>query len=59
MKIDKVKLWFWDRLHYLLSGGKCLRCGGKLTLNALNFHNCGKCFHEYACRMLGEDPNDF
>ena len=55
----KLKFWLKDRIVFILDGGKCFKCGGKLHLNKLGFHNCGKCFTEIMAKELGEDPNDW
>jgi hypothetical protein len=60
MKTNKYIFWIKERIHWILCGGKCWRCGGKLHLNAMGFYNCGKCFHEFMLKELGEtDSTDY
>ena len=55
----EIKIWLKDWIWVLLNRGKCPRCDGTLTKNALGFHNCEVCFGKYAAKMLGEDYNNW
>ena len=45
--MKKIRLWIKVRWIWLLSFGKCRKCGNKLHLNKLGFYNCGECFGKF------------